>query len=37
MHKLKKSYQNNIDINISELYNKISDTRKGYITLYLKF
>lgn len=31
MHKLVKSYQNNIDINISELYNNIKDTYRGYI------
>lgn len=29
MHKLMKSYQNNIDINISELYNKIAIPVRG--------
>jgi|GEM_PF-5109948 len=35
MHKLMKSYQNNIDINISELYNNIRDTYRGYISGYV--
>ncbi len=33
MHKLMKSYQNNIDINISELYNKIAIPIRGIICL----